>query len=825
MKKLRTGGALLIAALIFWGLNNSHGRIPPLGKLLNPFAGFWQNGERMDALPEDLVLDGLTGEVRILWDTRRVPYIFADNDTDLYFAQGYVAALLRLWQMEFQVLHIAGRLTEIVGPAALPLDRFHRRFGMLWAAEKMDRAFEDDLQTKQIIDAYAAGVNAYIDELKTKDLPLEYKILDYRPEPWSGVKSALLLMSMSYTLAGGSMDPALTVLREALGEDAVDLLFPYHFPLADPVIPPGTAWDFKPIPIPRIPENVSAPGAVPNPGGVTSASAGQTLRPFGTRPGPGIGSNNWAVSGRLTQSGFPILCNDMHLGLNLPAVWYELQLSAPGVRVRGVSFPGAPTVVAGFNENIAWGFTNAGSDVLDWYAITFRDESRSEYLYGGEWRKTVVREEKIEVRGAKPAVDRVLYTHHGPVVRLQGEPAFDVADVPPDAALRWLGHDPSNLILAFHRFNRADNCDDFMKALELWIHPAQNIVYADAAGQIAIVHSGMFPLRWKGQGRYILDGTDPAHDWAGWIPTEHLPRIKNPERGFVGSANQAPAGPEYPYYLGWNYVSFERGARINEILAESADITPEDMIRMQNDILGLRPRKVLPVLLGFLENEQGSDLEIWCLEKLQGWNFEYRSDYEAPAIFREFWNSLNMLTWDNKKPDGLQRMPHPASDVMIDLILNHPESVFFDDHTTPEKERLPDIARRAFRDAVGKLEERRGPPGDDWQWGRAKGTRIGHLARMPGLGRENLVIDGDATVIRAVGSDWGPSWSMVVEMGPELRAWGIYPGGQSGNPGSRHYEDFIGDWMDGKPYEILFLKSADDVHPQIVKRTALRGTK
>jgi len=825
MKIIRAAVSLLVVALIFWGLNNSHGRIPPLGKLMNPFAGFWQNGERTDALPEDLVVDGLAGKVRILWDTRRVPHIFAENDTDLYFAQGYVAALLRLWQMEFQVLHVGGRLAEIVGPAALPLDRFHRRFGMLWAAEKMDRAFADHSETRRIIDAYAAGVNAFIAGLKTRDLPLEYKILDYRPEPWTGVKSALLLMSMSYTLAGGSMDPAMTALREALGEDILDTLFPYHSPLVEPVIPKGTSWDFTPVPIPPVPESSRKPGANSNPNKNEPAFAGPILRPFGTRPGPGIGSNNWAVSGRLTQSGFPILCNDMHLGLNLPAVWYELQLSAPGVRVRGVSFPGAPAVVAGFNENIAWGYTNGGSDILDWYAITFKDESRSEYLYGGQWRKTMVREEEIKIRGADHVVDRVLYTHHGPVVRLQGEPAFDVADIPPDAALRWLAHEPSNEILALHRLNRAAHHDDFVKALETWSSPAQNVAYVDNRGDIAIVHAGAFPLRWKGQGRYILDGADPDHDWPGWIPTEHLPLVKNPERGFVSSANQAPAGPDYPYYLGWNYVSFERGARINEILAESVDITPKDMIRMQNDVLGLRPRKVLPALLNHLESERLSDIETWCFEQLRGWNFEYRWDSPAPTVFREFWNALNRLIWDDERPNGMERMPRPAGDVTIDLILNHPESAFFDDKTTPEKETLRDIARLAFRDAVEKLEERRGPPGDAWQWGKVKGTRIGHLARIPGLGRDNLVVDGDGTAIRAVGMDWGPSWTMVVEMGSEPRAWGIYPGGQSGNPGSKHYDDFIDDWIAGEPYELLFLKSADDDHPRIVKRTVLRGVK
>ncbi len=825
MKWIRAVFSLLLAGIVFWGLDNPHGMIPPAGKLFNPSAGFWQNGAHQDRLPNEVLIEGLHEDVEIVWDSRHVPHIFAKSDPDLYFAQGYVAALLRLWQMEFQVLYTSGRLSEIVGPAALEADRFQRRFGMVWAAENALSAFDGNPTSKESIGAYTKGVNAYIGGLRTKDLPLEYKVLDYVPEPWTDLKCALLLKSMSYILSGHNRDVAMTAMREALGEPVVDTLFPYDSPLASPVIPPGTALDFTPV---RIPE---PPLSLPPRRGFRRAANDRTTGPSpGARivsvgPAPEIGSNNWAVSGGMTESGFPILCNDIHLALTLPAIWYEIQLSAPGVNTYGISIPGAPTVVAGFNERIAWGFTNGGSDVLDWYAVEFKDESRKEYLYDGEWIETSVREERIKVRGRPTVTDKVITTHIGPVVRISGEPPFAESDAPPDAALRWAAHDPSNEFLTLHLLNRGRSYEDYLHALGIWACPAQNIVYADVDGNIAMRHQGKFPLRWKGQGRYVLDASNPAHQWSGWIPRAQVPHVKNPDRGFVSSANQIYAGTDYPYYLGWDYVSFERGARINEILSTAKGVTPRDMILMQADVVNLRARLTLPRLLDLIRDVDKTDPERLSFEVLKDWNSESQAGAIAATIFDRFWSELNALTWDDEKGEGMDRMSWPASQVTIDLILNHPDSEFFDDRATPAVETLTEIILQAYRTAVRKLEKRWGTFGAAWEWGKVKGTSITHLAQIPGLGREALVTDGESCVLNAIDADWGPSWRMVVAMGPEVRAWGIYPGGQSGNPGSKHYDDFIDDWAKVRPYELVFLRSPEDDRPEVVRTMTLRGRK
>lgn len=831
MRWVRAIVSLILAAAIFWGLDNRHGTFPALGKLLDPFAGFWQNGSRDDSPPESLKVAGLVDEVRVVWDSRHVPHIFAANDHDLYLAQGYVAASLRLWQMEFGALFTAGRISEVVGRVGLRQDIFNRRIGQPWAAENSVRAFRQDPKTRDVLDAFTAGVNAYIRSLGRRRLPVEYKILDYRPEPWTDDKCALLLTAMSYTLTSGNQDAVMTRLKEALGEKTVDTLFPFVPPLVDPVIPPGTPLDFAPLPVPghELPGGTGKAGDPPGESSASSAgpcSPGPGEFPFpGSRTGPGIGSNNWAVSGDLTKNGFPILCNDMHLELSLPAIWYEIQLSAPGVSVCGVAFPAAPTVIAGYNESIAWGYTNGTDDVLDWYGITFKDDTRAEYLYDGTWRKTAFREERIKVRGGATVVDRVAYTHHGPVVRRKDEPPFSNMNVPPDAALRWVAHDPSNEFLTLYALNRARNYADYVEALKTWDCPAQNIVYADREGTIAIWHNGKFPLRRKGQGRYVLDGSVPADDWQGWIPHAQVPHVKDPARGFVSSANQLAAGEDYPYYLGWDYAPYERGARINEILAAARDITPPDMVRMQADVLDVRAMAILPRLLDLIDEVPRTVGERKSYEELRAWNFEARAALAAPTVFREFWRELNRLTWDDEKPAKMDRMPWPASQVMVDLVTNRPDSSYFDDRTTVEQETLADIAGRAFRSAVANLEKSLGPPGGAWRWGKVKGTQLRHLARIPGFGRERIEADGVGHALNAIDAVWAPSWRMVVELGPEVKAWGNYPGGQSGHPGSRFYDDFVDDWAAGRPYELVFLKSADELNPAVVGRTVMRGEK
>ena len=810
---LKAVSALLLLAAVLWALHNRHGMLPPLGKLLDPYGGFWRNNASSDRIPGKLVIPGLEGRVAVAWDDHHVPHVFAGNEADLYRVQGYLTARDRLWQMEFLSRYTGGRLAEVIGPPVLEMDLLQRRLGMTWGAGNFIQGLGNG-PMRAVLNAYCQGVNSYIATLAPAAYPLEYKLLDYAPGRWTPFDIALLLKYMAWYLSGEGKDWQLTQTCARLGEAATDDLFPFHAPFQDPVIPPGTAWDFIPDPLPPTAVKTGEPGTERP--GKPRAAADPYAAP--------VGSNNWAVAGTKTQSGFPILCNDPHLQLTLPSIWYEIQLSAPGLNVRGVSLPGAPGVVIGFNEKVAWGTTNAGSDVLDFYKMKFRDARRLEYAWGGEWRKTTARREVVHVRGGRPEIENVLYTHLGPVPFREQGPGIP-AWIPAGAAMRWAGHDASGILDALYGLNHARNYGDFKTAIAGFDCPAQNIAYAGSDGRIAIWHNGRFPLRARGQGRYLLDGSSPAGEWAGWVPADLVPHSEDPERGFVSSANQSPTDASYPYYLGWDYGTFERGARINEILARSAAVTPEDMIRMQGDALSLRARTILPRLLEILAAADLTAEERARTGELAGWDYIHRAESAEPTVFSRFFVELYMAIWDDDLEKGGKLFLEPAADRTMELILKEPDSPYFDDITTPAKESLAGIVRVAFGRAIGHLKEEHGIFGPRWRWGRANPVTIAHLGQIPGLGAPPLRVSGGRGIINAASKGHGPSWRMVVEMGPEVRAWGIFPGGASGNPGSRFYVDGVADWAAGKIYELLFLKSADQGHPRIIGRTEIGGAR
>ena len=850
--------SIAVSFTLFFLLNFSTGKIPPPGKFLNPFGGFWKNNTASDKIPALLDVSGLKDMVLIRWDERRVPHIFANNDYDLYFAQGYLTARDRLWQMDFQTRAAAGQISEIVGEKAVEFDRFRRRIGMGYAAEKALAKMLRNTETHTAIQAYADGVNAYIHSLSRNDYAVEYKILNYAPEEWTPLKSALLLKYMAWDLTGYYIkDQFLTQAVAVMNKAEIERLYPCYPPFTEPIIPAGTSWDFTTI-INGKPASSNTPVASGQTKIINSRSNSnpinhqiynlepQTLTPNGfftnyippksgldfltstacqpalqILPEISIGSNNWAVSGKLTAGGFSILCNDPHLRLTLPSTWYEIQLISPSKNVYGVTLPGAPSVIIGFNSKIAWGLTNAETDVIDWYEVKFKDQSKSAYLHDDEWKPTTFRIEEIKIRGEESVFDTVYYTHHGPLVYHTNEKSFN-NQIPVGTAMRWTAHDSSNELLTFLQLNRARNYDDYVEALSHFDCPGQNFAFAAAEGDIAIQHNGKFPIRPPGQGRTINNGRNSDTEWQGWIPMAHLPHIKNPERGFVSSANQCPATPDYPYALCGNYSAFMRSTRINEHLAKLKSITAQDMIAFQHDVLCLLAQKVLPLMLAALDKNQLDNEETMALTSLQKWNYEYRADLIAPTIFRYWWRELSRLTWNDEVEFPKGKLPIPRRDITLMLILNDPESPYFDRYASPQKENFRDIAAEAFQLTIKLLQEKFGNFGNGWIWGKARATDIFHLAQIPGLGRTKLSTNGDFGVVNATGRHHGPSWRMVVELGKSPKAWGIYPGGQSGNPGSRFYDFMVDDWVAGKMYELIYLESPDNTHNRIVAKTVMK---
>lgn len=429
--------SLLITVSLGVALSIQFGSIPPLGKLLDPNQGFWQNAYSEDYAYDKIVkIDGLSSPVNVHYDEHLIPHIFAENEEDLYKVQGYVTAKHRLWQMEFQTMAAAGRISEIVGPIALDVDKLARRKGLPNSAESALQFIKDnDPDVFRLVQSYTEGVNQYISNLSYSDLPLEYKILNYRPELWSPYKSFLLLKYMADMLVGDA-DLEFTNLRNLLGDTLLNELFPDFPQDNDPVIEAEKKWNFSPLQIEK-PEGLNYPDE-------------KIILPVLPQPEDGVGSNNWAVSPKKTKNGKPLIANDPHLSLNLPSLWYAMQLSTPDHSVKGATLPGALGIISGFNENIAWGVTNATRDTRDWYKIQFKNEDRSEYLYNDRWIQSNLKIEEIKVKGQATVYDTVVYTHHGPVVF---DKNFGGEKQNVNFALKWTAHLESNEQKTFLKLN------------------------------------------------------------------------------------------------------------------------------------------------------------------------------------------------------------------------------------------------------------------------------------------------------------------------------------------------------------------------------------
>jgi penicillin amidase len=782
MKYLGFFIALAITVALAISVSMPIGPVPPIAPLLDPNHGFWQNSHSEDELAKDeLDLSNLSSPVTVVYDENLIPHIFAENEEDLYRAQGYVTAKHRLWQMEFQTMAAAGRISEVVGNVALELDRMTRRKGLGFGAELgLKYLQENDPETLKLLEAYADGVNQYIDQLSPGQVPVEYKILNYRPEHWNAYKSLLLLKYMSDMLMG-DRDLEYSNLRKILGQEMLDKLY-LEFPTeSDPVIEESKTWDFTPIPI-------SKPDSIPFPNDLL------VIEPL-PQPEEGTGSNNWAVSGSKTKSGNPILANDPHLSLNLPSLWYSMQLTTPTHSVKGATLPGAIGVISGFNENIAWGVTNATKDARDWYKITFEDNSRKTYKYGNEWRATDFRIEEIKIKGEATYLDTVVYTHYGPVVydrTFRG----DRQDV--NFALKWTVHEGSNEQRTFVMMNKAKNYEDYNTALDHYSAPPQNFVFASKSGDIAMRIQGKFPLKWKGQGKFFMDGADPRMEWQEYIPNNQNAATLNSERGFVSSANQHPVGPSYPYYVFDNSYEHYRNRRLNNRLRELNEITIDDMKALQFDDYYLHAEEALPVMIALLDPASESDPRAKkYLDELKSWDFYADPNQKAPTLFYIWWEKTYDQIWEKWSEFGVP-VVLPNNYQTVQLLEVTPNDSIFDLATTPVRETAADHVKIGFQEMLVSMKEWEEKEGD-YSWANYKRTSVRHLVpQFAPFSVNNIYTGGGRGILNATSERSGASWRMVVELGEEITAFGIYPGGQSGNPGSKFYSNFIPIWANGE---------------------------
>lgn len=790
--------SIAITAGLVFVLNKQWGTIPPMGKFISPQHGFWQNAEPAGSnFDADMEFPDLKGKADVYFDERLVPHVFAENEEDAYFIQGYLHAKFRLFQMDLQTRAAAGRASEIAGKKAINFDKEQRRLGMVFAAENALKEVENDPVSKKIFDAYTNGINAYINSLKEAEYPVEYKLLNFKPEKWSNFRTALLLKMMAKMLSSGTeTDLANTNAKSIFMPDELKKIYPQVPDSLEPIIPRGTVFD--------------KPGIIPvKPATADSLYLGNkdlAIEEEISKPDVNNGSNNWVVAGSKTQSGVPILCNDPHLELSLPSIWYEMQLVTPSSNSYGVSLPGSPFIIIGFNDSIAWGVTNSQRDVKDYYEIKFKDNSKKEYWFNGQWQTTTQRIEEIKVKGGVTVYDTVAYTIFGPV--MFDESFSNDYSKNRNLAVRWTAHDPSNEGMTFYRLNRARNYDEYEDAIKSFQCPGQNFVFASKNGDIAIWQQGSFPARWDRQGLYIMPGEDSSYMWQGFIPQPENPHIKNPEQGFLESANQRPADSTYPYFIPGSYIT-PRGITITHRLSAMQGITPKDMMRLQNDYFNTLAEDAVPILLKYVREEKLDNNAKNYLEIVRKWDFQASPDSKGQTIYQCWWDSLGKEIWYDDISRVNPQAPLPEGQTTMELLKKDSALKYIDNINTPQQETLYDVVTAALQKASVNLAQKEAE--GKLEWTKFKNPTVYHLlkdALLP-FARTGLPVGGNGNIINAVTHSHGPSWRMVVELTSPTEAYGVYPGGQSGNPGSKYYDDYIDNWVKGEYYKLWFMRQGD----------------
>ncbi len=800
---------LILTALLCWQLmipqSAGDKKLPPIGSFFNPFSGFWKNAEPVSGFHySDLDIPGLHGKVEVVYDDLLVPHIFAENTEDAVRVQGYITAQHRLWQMDITTRKASGRLSEVLGERTLQIDRITRRRGMVFAAENDVKAWQKSPESVRILDAYTDGVNAWINNLSPADYPIEFKLLDYAPEQWSPLKSALVVEAMAENLCSRDEDLASTNALALFGKDTFDYLYPEWNPKQRPIIPDTGQWKDWHVDLSAVPAETGTGFSGEKRSGALSFR--DAPRSFETDP-YSEGSNNWAVAGSRTRSGHPLLANDPHLTLSLPSIWFQVQIHTPGQSCYGVSLQGVPGIIIGFNENIAWGVTNVSHDVSDWYRLQWANPQRTKYTMDGQARDVQERVEVIGIKGKTPLRDTVPYTVWGPVVY-----GYDPAHPLHDCALRWISHDepPAEGSVIFMFLNAGKNYEDYRKALANYDCPAQNFVFATRSGDIAITVQGRYPVRAPEQGRFIQDGSRQSNAWHGFIPSDRVPAMKNPSRGFVFSANQHSTPPSYPYYYLGNFEDY-RSREIYDRLEAMKNATVDSMKTIQLDNFSRRAADALPAMLALLDRNRLDADGKKMADELAAWNFRYDAELTAPPLFDVWFDSCYDKTWDEMQKT--KSVLVPESWRFIEMLEKDTASIFFDHPETPRREKARDIVNESFGLMQGFFAKN---PQKRTAWGQFMGFTLKHMAQIDAFSRLDVVVGGHRTAPNAMQKTHGPSWRMIVDLGEKVHGYGVFPGGQSGNPGSRYYDNMVETWAKGDYYDLLMLGSAEESSTRII---------
>lgn len=764
-----------------------------------------------------LTIPGLRDSVTVLRDERGIPHIYATCEHDLYLATGYIAAQDRLWQMDLVRRSAAGRLSEIFGEPFIQADIFTRCLNIYETAEAILK--EEDPVVMQCLKSYTDGVNAYI-TTHGKKLPLEFRLLSYRPEPWSvkDIVSIIGLMGWNLDYRNLTAELFFQQLINRFGiEKAAEL----------------------------VPDWQAVPTMIYREWGISDTLLALTrsfIREYDIVAGLGIpsltSSNNWAVSGARSETGKPLLSNDMHLSLTSPGIWMQMHQVIPGkLNVTGVMIPGEPFIVAGHNENIAWGLTNLRVDVVDLFAETINPDNTNQYFFNGQWREMTGRSEVIREKHGRNVTVDIRSTHRGPVIsgclRLDSvtEKAkwigFNylggLSSLPGMAlSMRWNGLDRSDEARSVYLLNRASGWDEFREGLKTFRSLSQNFAYADTLGNIGMNAGGGIPLR-EGDGIFIRDGRTDQYDWKGYVPFEQLPFVLNPRHGAVSSANNRSVSNDYPYFISHSFDVPYRINRIREMLGEKETLGVDDFKRMLADQHSDYARLVVPHILRINARQAELTLiELEALNEMTMWDYDMNRSLAAPSIFEYFRRHFMENLLADELDDLYDQLWGISGEYYIYRILTEGPDEWVDDINTDEKETLDDIVMLSFREAVSTLAVEYGKNLSGWEWGRIHTVSFLHpLGTVRILG---TVFKLNSGAFPVGGSDhtvcpyftYKPDFKSV--NGASIRyifntanwdeSWSVIPGGESGVPRSEYYLSQVQTYIEGRFYKDHFSDEA-----------------
>lgn len=789
-------------------------------------------------------LPGLQKEATVDRDSWGVPHIHADSLNDLVEAQGYVMAQDRLWQMDLLRRIARGRLAEIVGPMVLPLDRQFRTLGFGRAADRDISLL--DAEERRVYESYARGVNRFIEDHQNR-LPLEFSLLKYKPEPWQPSDSAVIAGYMYETLTD-TWEEELNrakVTERVGAERAKDLFFKDvpmdHFVVGDPnVADDGSAHsrvntgdedDDDDMPSDTVLKaNLGTPPAAQTPEPFTGLAAAlwpslQTWIEDSRREfRHGLGSNDWVVSGAHTATGKPLLANDTHLELSIPPIWYEAHLTAPGWNVKGFTLPGAPLVIIGHNDRIAWGFTNNGADVQDLYIETFNPASPTEYRANGKWVKAEVRDEVIHVKGRSDVHMPIVITRHGPLVYPGGMPgailtSSNDARTGPELrreaytgyALRWTATEPGGLFFTYNWLGRAQNWNEFRKEMKRVWGPGQNAVYADVDGNIGYIMAARVPIRKKGHGEVPVPGDTDDYEWTGYIPFDQLPQALNPESGLIVTANARVVGPNYKPYLTDRWEEPYRTARICDLLHDKRDLRPEDMLKVQTDTYSYPHLFLAEQLSSAVKTAQPKDTRARKLiDRAKDWSGIADADSPLVSFLEATRRSALTLLLEPYLGQDTSLYRWRSTSFLQKILTDRPAKWL-----PPAFKTYDELLCAAADRAVMRLAERsKSERIEDWPWKRFDSLEMLHPIGRQGLLKRLLSItdqpqSGTVFSPRAATQHDGPAMRFVANPANWDDSILLVPAGQSGQFGSSHYTDQFSYWYEGKPIAAPFSDAAE----------------